>query len=135
MGTDFCEILELQSGGQTFVLRAGIGWKDGWLGNAVVDAGRGAQAGFALRSPHPVVVTDLRSETRFKGTTVLLEHGVISGVSTVIYGRERLFGILGVHTTTPRTFSEDDISFLQCVANTLAGAIEREKLDRAARQV
>ena len=54
-------------------------------------------------------------------------------MSVVIHGQQRPFGVICADTTSHRTFSEDDINFLQAVANVLAMAIERkeaqEKLD------
>src|ERR687898_442971 len=47
-------------------------------------------------------------------------------MSVVIHGLERPFGALCAHSTSYRSFSEDDINFLQSVANVLATAIERQ---------
>ena len=41
------------------------------------------------------LVYDLRKETRFRGATLLEDHGVVSGVSVLIRGRDRPFGVLG----------------------------------------
>ena len=50
---------------------------------------------------------------------------MVSGMTVVIPSTEGPFGVMGAHTTSHRTFSEDDINFLQAVANVLAMAIER----------
>jgi hypothetical protein len=44
-----------------------------------------SQAGYALISPGPVVVEDLRTENRFADSGLLREHGVVSGLSTTIH--------------------------------------------------
>jgi PAS domain S-box-containing protein len=74
-------------------------------------------------------VTDLQKETRFKGMPLLHEHGVVSGMTVVIRGRNRPFGILGAHTTQHRSFTPDDANFLQAVANVLAAAIDRRQIE------
>jgi signal transduction histidine kinase len=51
---------------------------------------------------------------------------VLSGMSVVIHGLERPLGALCAHSRSLRSFSEDDINFLQFVANVLATAIERQ---------
>ena len=40
----------------------------------------------------------------------------------------------GPTSTTQRTFTSDDVHFLEAVANVLAGALERQRLDEQVRQ-
>jgi two-component sensor histidine kinase len=129
LDVEFAKILELAPGDAEFVLRAGVGWKSGLVGNAVVSTGRGSQGGFTLASGGPVVVEDLTSETRFDGLPLLHEHGVKSGLSCPIAGRDgRAYGVLGAHTARHRQFSAHDVSFLAAAANLIAGAVHRSQL-------
>ena len=123
---EYAKVLDLLPGGERLLLRSGVGWGEGLVGRATVGAGRDSQAGYTLLSEDPVVVGDLRSETRFAGPSLLHDHAVVSGMSVVIRGRKQPFGVLGAHTKEPRTFTEDDANFLSTVANVLAAAIERE---------
>jgi PAS domain S-box-containing protein len=134
LDVEYSKIVELLPGGEELLLRAGVGWREGLVGKARERAGLGSQAGYtALISNEAVIVEDLREETRFEPPPLLVEHGVVSGMTVVIPSTEGPFGVLGAHTTSHRTFSEDDINFLQAVANVLATAIERrqaqQKLD------
>lgn len=122
---ELTKILELLPDGKELVMRAGVGWTEG--AEYRVEAGARSQAGYALASRRPVVVEDLRRETRFEGKSMLLDHGVVSGISVIIPGRERPFGILGVHSRDKHVFAEDDVHFLQAVANVLSAAIERKR--------
>lgn len=126
---EYCEVLELLPDGKALLLRAGAGWREGYVGHATVDAGLKSQAGYTLASDGPVIVHDLRSETRFHPPPLLMEHNVASGMTVIIPGRERPFGILGVHSTRQRLFTNDDVHFLQAVANVLAAAIERQRFE------
>jgi len=119
------EVLEILPDRKGFLLRAGIGWHEGRVGKAVVPGGRHSQAGFTILSNDPVILKDLSQETRFSGHALLLEHGVVSGLSVAIHGKNLPFGILGVYTTHPHDFSETDVHFVQSVANLLGIAIER----------
>lgn len=56
-------------------------------------------------------------------------------MTVMIPGRDGPFGVLGVHTESHRAFSEDDVNFLQAVANVLATRIEREEADKELREV
>jgi PAS domain S-box-containing protein len=133
LGVEYCKVLELLPDGNSLILRAGFGWKEGVVGQERVSAGTQSQAGYTLLSGKPVIVEDLSTETRFIGPSLLREHGVVSGMSVIIPGRDRPFGILGTHTVKRRAFNEDDIHFLESVANVLSEAIERKRTEQALR--
>jgi GAF domain-containing protein len=126
---EYCNVLELLPDGNVLLLRAGVGWQEGFVGHATVSASRYSQAGYTLLSDAPVIVEDIRTVERFSAAPLLREHGVVSGMSTIIRGRERPFGVLGAHAKELRSFTEDDISFLRVIANVLAAAIERARAE------
>ncbi|HEV3484589.1 MAG TPA: ATP-binding protein, partial [Vicinamibacterales bacterium] len=126
MHVPFVEVLALQPNDE-LLLVAGVGWKRGLIGRASVKAGPFSQGGYTLTTVGPVVLDDLATETRFKPPALLVDHGVVSGL-TVVIGREgALYGVLGAHTDHHRVFAEDDVTFLTAVANVLAAAYDREQ--------
>jgi PAS domain S-box-containing protein len=133
LGIEYAKVLELLPGGEELLVIAGVGWEEGVVGRTKVDSTRNAQAGYTLLSDEPVVVEDLRSETRFRGHPLLHEHGVVSGMTVIIRPGGRPFGVLGAHTRERRTFTGDDVNFLKAVANVLAAAIERERAEEKQR--
>src|SRR3954452_24429050 len=88
---EYCKVLELLPEGDALLLRAGTGWNEGLVGRATVGAGLDSQAGYTLLLDEPVIVKDLRAERRFDGSSLLHEHGVVSGMSTLIRGYEKPF--------------------------------------------
>jgi PAS domain S-box-containing protein len=131
LDVELVKILELVPGDAELLLRAGTGWKPGLVGTALVTTERNSQAGFTLAVAAPVIVGNLATETRFEGHPLLHQHGVVSGLTIPIAGRDgRTYGVLGTHATRPRSFSENDVSFLAAVANMIAGAIQRHQLDQ-----
>ena len=131
LAVEFCKLLELQPDGLTLLLKAGVGWREGLVGQATVPTGMGSQAGYTLTSNEPVIVEDLRAETRFSGPSLLVDHGVLSGMSVIIPGRDRPYGVLGAHTAKRRSFRNEDINFLESVANILSQAVERKDAESA----
>jgi GAF domain-containing protein len=133
---EYCKVLELLPGGKELRLRWGVGWKEGTVGYATVHNDAESQDGYtllaqaALLSKEPVIVEDLHKETRFKGSRLLLDHGVTSGLSTAIQGPIKPFGVLGAHTTRQRRFTQEDGNFIQSVADILAAAIARLETER-----
>lgn len=129
LDTEYGSILELSRDGRMLKSRGGLGWQPGVVGRGAVGAGSQSQAGYALLSGEPVIAEDLRQETRFSVPGVLLDHGVASGMSVIIHGRERSFGVLSTFSAAKRSFKQDDIHFLQAVANVLAAAVQRKRLE------
>ena len=122
---EFCDLLELRPGGKELLLQAGIGWKDGRVGTAVIAADPQTETGYALTAGEAVVFEDLAKETRFRASTLLSEHGVVSGMSVAVSGHGQAFGVLGAHTARQRKFTEDEIHFLFSLGTVLAMAVER----------
>jgi PAS domain S-box-containing protein len=128
---EYCKVLELLPDGKALRLQAGVGWKAGLVGQALVDTSADSQAGYTLLIKAPVIVEDLRTETRFRGTRLLHDHGIVSGLDVIIYSGGQPFGILSAHSRQRRTFTRDDLNFLQAIAHTLGTAIGRKQLDEA----
>jgi PAS domain S-box-containing protein len=129
LGVEFCKILELLPSGAGLLLRAGAGWREGCVGHARLPIGVESHGGFTLLSSSPVIVEDFQTETRFSAPPLFLEHGIRSGISVIIHGRGKPYGVLGAHSVKQRKFSGDDVHFLQSVANVLAAVIERRELE------
>jgi PAS domain S-box-containing protein len=130
LGVEYCELLELLPDGDALILKAGVGWKtEVVIGQTTTSAAKESQAGFTLLCEEPVIVENLRTETRFSDSPMLREHGVLSGMSVIIRGREHPYGVLGVYTTSARKFAADDVNFLRSVANVLAEAIGRKRAE------
>ena len=139
LDVDLTGALELDPDAHCLRLRAGVGFRTGRVGTATVETGRGSLAGFTVARDEPVVVEDLRTERRFRPPPLMVEHGIVSALGVVIHSRNDLqgtvpWGVLGAHTCSPRTFTEEDINFLHTVANTLGLAIERNDAEHAFRQ-
>jgi two-component system cell cycle sensor histidine kinase/response regulator CckA len=134
LDVEYAKVLELLPGGEKLLLAAGVGWHEGQVGTRLVSAGTGSHGGYTLASTEPVIIQDLRTETRFS-EPMLSEHGVVSGLAVIIYAQGRLFGVLGAHTTRKREFTEYDINFLQVAANVLGAAIERQRAEETLRVI
>jgi PAS domain S-box-containing protein len=130
LAVEYSRVLEIQPDGKSLLLRAGVGWHDGLVGKATVLMGFLSHSGYTLLSGAPVIVPDMRTEVRFHSSTMLRDHGVVSGVSVIIHARGKPYGVLGAHTTRRRAFTNDDVHFLQSIANVLAAAIERQDLEK-----
>jgi diguanylate cyclase (GGDEF)-like protein len=129
LGCEYVGITELLPGGDEMLLRAGAGGgmpkhHVGSLRLPVADS----QTAYALRQGAPVVVEELQEETRFD-STLAAASGIRSGVCAPI---DRV-GALWAQTTTGRAFDGQDIGFVHSVANVVAQAIQRQRVEDRAR--
>lgn len=106
-------------------MSAGVGWEEGSVGRFTLPADERWQAGYTLLSSEPVITNDVSEEGRFGLVPFMIEHGVTSSISVTVPGRQAPYGVLSAHSRRHRTFSQDDIHFVQSVANVLAAAVER----------
>src|SRR5450631_510541 len=67
----YCEVLEFQPSEHQFVLRAGLGWKPGSVGNATIPATREFQAGHTFLTLRRSIVEDYASDTPFRLSQLL----------------------------------------------------------------
>jgi PAS domain S-box-containing protein len=130
---EYCTLLELLPERDSLLFRAGTGWEEGIVGSLVIGRGADNQAGYTLMVNQPVVVDDTAAESRFPLHPLVVSHGVVSTMSVIVHGQSRPFGVLGVQTTQKRHFSNDDVNFLQSVANVLGEAIERKQVEEEIR--
>lgn len=125
--TDLAKVMELQSDGLSLLVRAGVGWKPGVVGEVVVKASADSSEGYALSTGESVISDDIATETRFKYADFIKDNGVRAMVNVIIIGGEGKlpFGILQVDSRKPRHFSERDAKFLIGYANLIAAAVDR----------
>lgn len=123
---DYCKILDLAEDGDELLLRQGVGWDAGVVGEATVAATEDrSQAAYTITTDEAVVVESLSDEERFSGPALLTDHGIESGISVVIGTADDPWGILAVHDSTERSITETDAIFVRAVAAILASAIDR----------
>jgi two-component sensor histidine kinase len=131
--SELCKVMEYLPGEQQFILRAGVGWKPGFVGHARAGADAESPAGYAFQTGEPVISNHLSAEARFRTPPILVEHGVKRAMNVLIQGDGERFGVLEVDSPTEGRFTEADLAFMQGFANLLGIAIERQRAEEAMR--
>ncbi len=126
LGLEYAKIMELQPNNVLY-LKAGYGWQADSIDQLRLTVNSDSQSGYAMLTGEALIVNDISQETRFSSSPLLKKHQVVSGMSVVIHGKDKPYGVLSGYTTQPRIFTEDDIHFLKAMANVLASAIERKQ--------
>jgi len=127
LGTDLAKVLELQEDGETLLVRAGVGWKPGVVGEVTIMATHNSSEGYALRTGEPMISPDIAKETRFTYSPFLTDNGVKAVANVIIIGGRGKppFGVLQIDSREPRHFTDGETTFLRSYANLLAGAVDR----------
>jgi GAF domain-containing protein len=94
-------------------VRAGVNWAPGVVGHATIPANEGSAAAHALLTGEPLITENVASEARFEIPMLLSQHAVKSTVNVLIRGENKPFGILEVDSRQLRSFTQDDVDFLQ----------------------
>jgi len=118
-------VLQLSEDGKQLRPLVSAGLHQGAAERHVLDAAGDTQPGYTIQHDIPVIVPDLREETRFRPCPVLLAGGVVGAMSVVIRARTRPYGVLAVYSLRRRRFDADDANTLTAIANVLGMAIER----------
>jgi diguanylate cyclase (GGDEF)-like protein len=129
LDVDLAAVLKLLPGGQEFLVEAESGMGSELAGKGRIPTGHNSQAGYTLATGSPTVVEDWSDERRFSKPKVLDEFGMVSGVTVLIKGKGQPYGVLGAQSATFRTFTAEDVSFMEALANVLANAIERRSAE------
>ncbi len=128
LDVEYVEILHRPAPNEPLILVAGRGWVDDVrVGEATVSCDRNSLAGYTLVTAEPVFVEDLAAEIRFTAPPLLVDHGVVSGMSVTIPDGKHPFGVLGAHTCHRRRFTTDDGDFLRSIAHVIGGAIQSDR--------
>lgn len=129
----FCKVLEYLPAEHRLLVRAGVGWREGVVGHAKLDAGTASPAGYALHTGVPVISNELSREERFRTPALLLEHGIERAMNVIMRGEADVFGVLEADSRRAVGFDAEDLSFMQAAANLLGIAIERGRREQKLR--
>jgi DNA-binding NarL/FixJ family response regulator/signal transduction histidine kinase len=126
---EIAEVAEIVPGRDELVLRAGVGWEEGAVGREIGPTGRASLVGYTAMSGQPVLSKDLAADPRFSISPLLSDRGAVSAATVVISGRDEPYGVLGAFAKEPRSFSTDDVNFMQAVANVISVAFETARTE------
>jgi PAS domain S-box-containing protein len=128
LGLNYSAVLELVPGEDRLVLHAAVGYPAGDHVHIPANP-ESSHAAYAIHLDGPVAVEDFNDERRFVRSPVLGNLRARSGLCVTIEGEARPFGALCGHSTRRRSFTADEVHFLQAVANVLATAIGRKRTE------
>lgn len=128
---DYSKVMQYIPEDKRLLVRAGVGWPPGIVGQASIGADFASPAGFALRTGKPVISNHLENEERFRTPELLVQQGVHRAMNVILQGDGTPFGVLEVDSRSEGEFVPHDLAFLQGAANILGMAIERQRHEQS----
>ncbi|MEM7346029.1 MAG: PAS domain S-box protein, partial [Chloroflexota bacterium] len=126
---NYAGLFELDLTKDHLFLQFGSGWQKNIVGRLTMDVDVDTQIGYTILAQKPIIVEDALLEAKFKQIPLFADHDIASGITVPIQSQDRPFGVLGVFTNQPRSFTEDEIHFLQTIANILATSRVRKQTE------
>ena len=135
--TPYAKVLEYLPDKKRLLVRAGVGWAPGTIGQVSFGIDMESPAGYAFHTGQIVISNHLQKETRFRTPKLLSDHGIKRAVNVLIArgGEGHLpFGVLEVDSADSGQFDLADADFLAGFAGLLGIAIERQRTDEELEQ-
>lgn len=128
VGVSHVKVLEYLANEKQLLVRAGIGWRPGVVGQIRLPAGLESAAGLTLQTGRPTIANELETEHRFHIPKFLFNHGVKSAVNVLIKSQDIVFGVLEADSVEARKFDQTHVDLLQGFANILSLVIAQSRL-------
>ena len=114
-----------------FRVASGVGHLDGETPGSLVPNRLDTPQGFVLAEGRPVVVSDYRTERRFRVPPAYLAAGLASGLAVPLTDRGKVIGALTVRSHEAGRFGDDERRFLESLSNLLATSLQRAQSEEA----
>ena len=86
-------------------------------------------AGYVTQRRAAVASADYRAESRFDVPEVFKRLGLHAVAAVPLFDRDKAIGLISARSREPRDFGEDDVNFLQAIANVLATVLQRVNVE------
>ena len=127
LAADFAGVLRLSPQGSELRLVASQ-WSTA-PPDALTTAPTGSQPWYTLAGAESIVMGNASGEARFEAWPT----GLASAATATMSDHEQPFGVIEVASRSPRHFERDELTFLASVANLLAAALARSRVESEVR--
>ena len=105
LNVSHAKLMEYLPDRDRLLLRAGVGWKEGYVGRIQVPPDINSPIGHAFALSEPVAISDYVSERTYRYPDILKDHRLRRQPQRPAAHRRQNFGVLEVDHTSARPFS------------------------------
>ena len=128
---EVAKVYLLHGDGMSLRVAAGVGVITSEAVGAFIPRQLDTPPGWVLEQGLPLIVNDLRKETRFPIPAAYVEAGIASLLAVPLSDRGKVIGVLGVRSRQVQRFGDDEVHFLESLSNLLATSLQRSKSEDA----
>jgi GAF domain-containing protein/ActR/RegA family two-component response regulator len=126
-GTSVVRLLLLDADGKVLRSRVGVGLPMEEERDLVIPVGE-SFSGQVVATGKPLAVADTRGDPRLRYPQHPTRYGLVSYLGLPVKSGDRILGVMVFNTTSPRTYSDDEIAYLSAFADQAAVTIENARL-------
>lgn len=127
MNSKICSLMLIDEGKRELVIRATQSVSEAYNRKPNIKIGEGI-AGMVAKENKPIVVLDVRKDSRYINREVARKEKLCSLLSVPMSVKGKVIGVLNSYTSTAHKFTKNEINILTTVANQAAVAIENAQL-------
>ena len=127
LNSKICSIMLLDEKGEELAIKATQSLSDAYRRKPNLKV-NSSLSGEVIKTKEPLVVFDVRKEEKYFYRDLAIKEGLTSMVVVPMVVKHRAIGAINVYTKEPHSFSDEEVSVLQIVANQAAVAVENTKL-------
>jgi signal transduction histidine kinase/CHASE1-domain containing sensor protein len=133
LDVDYATIMQYKPLTKSFTIVSGQGWSHNimqpYQNELSVEVA--PLAYYAITNQETVVLSDIKTESRFDISPILKKHEVKSGIAVLIYGKNKQkYGVISVYSRQIHPFRAVDIELIQAAANILSLVIEQHEIEK-----
>jgi GAF domain-containing protein len=132
MNSKICSLMLLDPDKKELVVRATQSISERYNKKPNLKLGEGI-AGIVARDNKPIVVLDVKKDSRYLNQDIAEQEGLCSLASVSLAVKGRVIGVLNCYTSKKHEFTKNEMDILAAVAGQAAIAIENAELDMRAR--
>ncbi|MFL6663306.1 MAG: PAS domain S-box protein [Rhizobacter sp.] len=128
---ELAKLLLVEPNGLELRIVGGVGLLAGERIGSLIPNRPDTPYGCVMAEARPIAIEDYASERRFAVPRIYLDAGLKSGIFVPLLVRERVTGVVSVQSREHKSFADDEIRFLQSLANLLATRLQRAQSEEA----
>lgn len=127
LNTRICSIMLIDEQNKEFIIKATQSLDEEYKNKPNLKLDQGI-SGLVVKEGHPIIVADIREDSRFFYRDIAKRLGLVSMLSVPMYYRDKVIGVINVYTSEEHSFTREEVNIVQTLANYAAIAVGSSQL-------
>ncbi len=134
LNSKICSIMLLDDKGEELSIKATQSLSEEYIKKPNLKV-KNSLVGDVVKTKNPLIVEDVRQDERYAYRELAIKENLSSMIAVPMIVKDKAIGVINVYTKESHSFSGEEISALQMVANQAAVAVENTKLVEEASRI